>query len=105
MLKNIKDKTLDTFYLTPMIHINDNREILIENCKRIEEYNDVFMKLISGNLCIQIWGNSLRACDFKTKGLIISGRISQIEFIERRKHNEKSDKGLCEDKCGGEKSV
>ncbi len=77
------DKARDLFYLTPQIHFDCNRELVIENCRRIEEYNDVFMKLISGRLCIQIWGSGLRAYDFKTKGLIIRGRISQVEFIER----------------------
>ena len=84
MFKKFKDKALDMLYLTPMIHIERNREMLIENCKRIEEYNDIFMKLISGDLCIQIWGNNLRAYDFRTNGLIIKGNITHIEFEEMR---------------------
>lgn len=98
MFGRITDKTLETFYLTPLIHMDGNREMLIENCRRIEEYSDVFMRLISGKLCINIWGNNLRAYDFNKDGLMISGKISQIEFTERNgKTDEKSDKGLCED--------
>lgn len=83
MFDRIADKTREVLYMNPGIHIESNRELLIENCRRIEEYNEVFMRLISGGLCIQIWGSGLKAYDFKTKGLIVRGRISQIEFIER----------------------
>lgn len=83
LFDRIADKTRDILYMNPGMHIESNKELLIENCRRIEEYNEVFMRLISGNLCIQIWGSRLRAYDFKTKGLIVRGKISQIEFIER----------------------
>lgn len=92
MFRKIADKTLETFYLTPLIHMNGNKELMIENCKRIEECSEVFMRLVSGNLCINIWGNGMRAYDFQKHGLLISGRISQIEFAERNgKHNEEPD--------------
>ncbi|MDE5854972.1 MAG: YabP/YqfC family sporulation protein, partial [Ruminococcus sp.] len=79
------------------IHIAGNKELIIENCRRIEECSDIFMSLASNGLLVQIWGNNLRAFDFKTNGLIIRGKISQIELIERRKKHEKSDSGKCED--------
>ncbi|MBD5159999.1 MAG: YabP/YqfC family sporulation protein [Ruminococcus sp.] len=98
MFRKIADKTLETFYLTPLIHMDGNKEILIENCKRIEEYSEIFMSVISGRLCINIWGDNLRACDFNKNGLMISGKISHIEFTERNSgNNEESDKGLRED--------
>lgn len=97
MFKKVTDKALEAFYLTPLIHMDGNKEMLIENCRRIEEYSEVFMRLISGKLYINIWGNGLRAYDFNKSGLLISGQISQIEFTERNgRKNEKSDKGLCE---------
>ncbi len=97
MFGRITDKTLETFYLTPLIHMDGNKELLIENCRRIEEYSEVFMRLISGKLCINIWGNGLRAYDFNKNGLMISGKISQVEVTERNeKEDEKSDKRLCE---------
>lgn len=84
--------------MNPGIHMESNRELLIENCRRIEEYNEVFMKLISGQLCIQIWGTDLKAYDFKTRGLIVKGRITQIEFIERNgRKNAQSAERLRKD--------
>lgn len=83
MFEKLSDKTKELFYLNSSMHLESNKELIIENCSRIEEYNEVFMKLVSGKLCIQIWGSGLKAFDFKTKGLIVRGKISQIEFIER----------------------
>lgn len=80
------------------IHIEGNKELIIDNCRRIEEYNEVFMRLISGRLCIHIWGSGLRAFDFKTKGLIVRGKISRIEFTERNgRRNAESAKRQRED--------
>lgn len=94
MLEKITDTVRQALMLDTGIHIDGNRELIIENCRRIEEYNEVFMQLLSGKLRIRIWGSGLRAFDYKTHGLVIRGRISQIELIERRPSpNEKSASG------------
>lgn len=96
MFEKLSEKVQEMVCMNPSMHLDSNRELLIENCRRIEEYNEVFMRLISGDLCIQIWGSNLKAYDFKTKGLIVRGKITQIEFIERKsKSNAQSTKGLC----------
>ena len=93
MFDKLSEKARESLFLDSGIHIEGNREVLIENCRRIEEYNDVFVRIVSGKLCIQIWGDALRAFDFKTCGLIVRGRISRIEFIERSSRRyEKKDK-------------
>lgn len=94
LFNKFADKARDTFYLNPQIYFDCNNELLIENCSRIEEYNEVFMQLVSGKLCIQIWGSNLRAYDFKANGLIVRGKISKVEFIERsgRKNEESTER-------------
>lgn len=84
MFDKIADKTKDFLYMNPGMYIEGNKELIIENCRRIEEYNEVFMRLVSGNLCIHIWGSSLRAYDYRSNGLIVRGRITQIEFTEKK---------------------
>lgn len=99
MFEKVSDKARDLFYLNPLMHLDSNKELLIENCRRIEEYNEIFMRLISGDLCIHIWGSGLKAYDFKTKGLIVKGKISQIEFIERGgKKDAQSVEGMHKNK-------
>ena len=95
MFENLHEKMRGSFSLGAGIHMDGNRELIIENCSRIEEYDEVFMQLISGRLRVQIWGNSLRAFDFKTHGVVIRGKISRIELVERSTADEKSAQGKC----------
>ncbi len=97
--------TRETLYLDSGIHISGNNELIIDNCRRIEEYNEVYMRLVSGELYISIHGNDLRAYDFRTGGLVIRGYIEKIEFTERNKHNESENKRISEDKRTGEKAL
>lgn len=98
MFRKISDIAFDKMCLQPQIHFDCDREMLIENCRRIEECNEVFMRLVSGRLYINVWGSGLRAFDFKTNGLIIRGKFSGIEFEERSSSaNERSAERLRED--------
>ncbi|MCR4793916.1 MULTISPECIES: YabP/YqfC family sporulation protein [Ruminococcus] len=101
----LAELTRDTLYLNSGIHISDNKELIIDNCRRIEEYNEVYMRLVSGRLYISIHGNGLRAFDFRTGGLVIRGYIEKIEFAERSKHNESENKRLSEDKRTGKEAL
>lgn len=94
MFGKLADAAHDLLCLTPQIYMNGNRELLIESCRRIEEYNDVRISIAAGSLAIQIWGSSLRTETLRTGGLIIRGRISSIEFSERSVRSEKAAKGL-----------
>ncbi|MBQ9808087.1 MAG: YabP/YqfC family sporulation protein [Ruminococcus sp.] len=92
MFDKLADRARETFFLEPQIYLNSNSELLIENCRRIEEYNEISMQLISGKLCIRIWGSDLRAYDFRANGLIVRGNIQKVEFIERSsRHDRDSD--------------
>ena len=84
MFENFADKTRELLFMNAGIYIESNKVMSVENCNRIEEYNDVFMSLVSGCINIRIWGNGLRAYDYRTGALVIRGRISQIEFSERK---------------------
>lgn len=99
VFEKLTDSIRDGLYLNPTLHLEGNKELIIENCRRIEEYNEVYMRIVSGALCIHVWGNDLRAFDYKSSGLIIRGRISQIEFEQKggSKGEERTEK-LREDK-------
>jgi len=82
LLNKLSEKGKDFLFLNPTMHFIGNKELYIENCKRIEEYNEVFIRLKASGMYIQIWGSQLKAFDFKTNGLIIRGKIEQIEMQE-----------------------
>ena len=84
MFEKLTDKARAALFMEAGLHIAGNREIVVENCRRIEECSEVYMLLLSGKLTIHIWGSELRAFDYNTGGLVIRGKISQIELEERR---------------------
>ncbi len=90
MFKKTSEKARELFFLESGIHMVGNREIMLENCRRIEECSDVFISVVGAGLLINIWGSDLRASDFRTGGLVIRGKIAQIEFEERRRRSEKT---------------
>ncbi|MBO5164334.1 MAG: YabP/YqfC family sporulation protein [Ruminococcus sp.] len=85
MLEKLTNKAKEALFLETGLHLAGNRELIVENCGRIEECSEVFMSLGCGRLLIQIWGSDLRAFDYSTGGLVIRGKISRIEIEERRK--------------------
>lgn len=84
MFDKLANITRAAFFMEAGLHITGNREIMVENCRRIEECSEVFMSLVCGGLLVQIWGSDLRAFDYSTGGLVIRGKISQIELEERK---------------------
>lgn len=67
-------------YLNTYMNLTDNTHLEIENCKRIIEMNDVYVRLKTSTVTMQVWGEELRISDFNTAGVVIDGRITSIEF-------------------------
>ena len=105
MFERFAELAREKLCLNSGIHISGKNEIVIDSCEKIEEYNEVYMRLISGGLCINIRGSDLRAYDFKTGGLVIRGELEQIEFNERSGRNENNDQKIHSDKCTGEEAL
>ncbi len=98
----LADMAADSLWLKPQIYFDCDREMVIENCRRIEEYNDVCIRLVSGRLGISVWGCGLEADGYGSGGLVIRGKISQVEFEERGgSDSERSAEGLRPDKRRG----
>ena len=74
--KHIKKK----LYLNTYMNISDNDHLEIENCKKILEYNDIYVKLRTSTLIISIWGQNIKISDYNTDGIIVDGKFSSIEF-------------------------
>jgi sporulation protein YqfC len=77
------------FYYNSVIHIIDDTEVEIENCRKIEECDEIFVKLRTRNLVIKIWGNNLKLDDFNAEGVRVKGRITSVELESARRKAEK----------------
>lgn len=53
----------------------------IENCRRIMEYNDIYLKVrTTDGIITEIWGTGLKLSDYNTTGIAVRGRISSVEL-------------------------
>ncbi len=88
MNKNIREKYNHTIskilkkrlYLNTHMNITDNTYLQIENCKRILDYNDIYIRIQTSTLTLQVWGKDLHISDYNTDGIIIEGVFSSVEF-------------------------
>lgn len=68
-------------YGSSQVVICGNTYLEVENCKRIMEYNDIYLKVKTfSGLVIEIWGEGLMLSDYNTQGIAVRGKISSVEF-------------------------
>lgn len=65
------------------IEILSNREMSIDGCKGIVEYNDEYIKIRISEGFVVILGSSFKIPVFDGPLITISGKISSIEFSVR----------------------
>lgn len=80
----IKQYAKNKLYLNTTLLMTDNSSIEIDNVKKILEYNDIFLKIKTTNLIIQIWGSKISVNDYGSGGLVVNGKIESVEFLKSR---------------------
>ncbi len=68
--------------------LTDNRRIEIDFCKSVDEYNENVIRLVTTKNNITIIGTELVMRNFSTNGVIIYGKIKEINFDEVKANNE-----------------
>ena len=74
------ERAMEFCSVSTTLHIVENRDVLVENCRRILELNDVLVRLRTGRLSIQIWGQGLTVTDLNAGGVRVSGEIRNVEL-------------------------
>ena len=71
----------DTGHISgPSMEVFSNREIYIDGCKGILEYNDVYIKVRVSKGMIIISGSKLDVPSFEGPAISIKGKINSIEL-------------------------
>lgn len=70
-------------YSGTKIEMLSNREISVDGCRKILEYNDVFVKIGVREGSINIVGNSLYIPVYEGPLITICGKISSVEYCAR----------------------
>jgi hypothetical protein len=65
------------------VQVTDNREILIDNCLEVNEYDDKAIIVTLPKTKMIIEGERLRMRNFNDYGVIITGLIYQLSFSNK----------------------
>ena len=65
------------------IQITDDREIVLDGCRRVVEYNENHIMLELPSIGISVVGMQLKMRNFSIGGVIIKGQIHSITFISK----------------------
>ncbi len=65
----------------PVVHMLGTRRVVIENYKKLVEYKDNCIKILSGIGTIQVSGGHLRICYYTKDEIKIEGRIIGVEVM------------------------
>lgn len=69
--------------LETYLQLSGDREICIENCQRILEYNDIRIVVQTTDLILEIWGSDLQADSRSPENLLIHGKIQSITLTQK----------------------
>jgi len=79
-LKAIKGNGKRFVNMDSQIQITGNREVLVDGCRKILEYNDIFVRVSTWEMTVNIWGSGLQVSDFGSGAIYISGKIQSVEL-------------------------
>lgn len=82
-MKKIFERVRDLAFMDSQIQIIGNKEVLVDGCKKILEYDDVFVKVSTWNMIVNIWGSELTVNDFGSGEIFVCGKIQSIELENR----------------------
>jgi sporulation protein YqfC len=81
------EKTVRALELTPdvlsgMAHfeLSGNREVVVDGCRGILEYDENVIRLLAGKLTVRFTGRGLELRNLRKDSAIIEGFITAIEF-------------------------
>ena len=77
-----KNKFLSEMFIDePKIEMLGNREIIIDGCKGVVEYDETLIKLSLGDNVLSLSGDNLIIKSFDSSVAVISGQICDISFV------------------------
>lgn len=65
----------------PRIEMSGNREMIIDGCKGVVQYDETQIKLSLGEYVLSLSGDNLVINSFDSSVAVISGQICDISFV------------------------
>lgn len=81
--KAVKALELPVDLVAGMVHFefSGNREVVIEGCRGVLEYDENIICIDTGKMKARLMGRSLEIRNFTDHSVIIDGYISSVEFL------------------------
>ncbi|GHU82386.1 hypothetical protein AGMMS50284_4170 [Clostridia bacterium] len=67
--------------MLPFLEMKSNREVTIDGCKGILEYDKEIIRINTGSMVVSFKGRSLNIKCLTASSMIIEGFITSVEFI------------------------
>lgn len=78
----LKKNLVSEFFVDePKIEMLGNREMIVDGCKGVVEYNETLIKLSLGESVLSLSGDNLIIKSFDSSVAVISGQICDISFV------------------------
>ncbi len=78
----LKKNLVSEFFVDePKIEMLGNREMIVDGCKGVVEYNETLIKLSLGENVLSVSGDNLIIKSFDSSVAVISGQICDISFV------------------------
>lgn len=84
MMDSIIYKGRHLVNMDTQIQITGGREVLVECCRKILEFNDIMVKVRTWDMTVVIWGSELKVSDYNSSGIYVRGKIQSVELTESR---------------------
>lgn len=80
-IKKVNSYMKDNVLSSVHIEMRSNRELILEGCQKIEEYDENVVKIKVPKMWISVFGRNLELRCLTSDSLIVSGFISSVEFL------------------------
>ena len=76
-------KLKDLACLGSYVTIENDRSVLVENCRQICECSDIRAKVCAGDYFIEVWGNDLKMSEYTQDSGYIYGKVESIKIVRK----------------------
>lgn len=70
-------------FLESCLQLTGNRCLEVENCQKVLEYREDYLKLKASTLIIEVWGHGFSLSDYGGSGVFLRGEITHMELTPR----------------------
>lgn len=84
-MKGTKKKTLfkEMLCLNSYISIIDDSSVLVENCRSINECNEIMVRVSTKENDVEIWGSELKVTNYTNTSMLVEGRINSVNVTRK----------------------